>query len=67
MSTKSKEECLRYLEDMNLPNLCETDIAICEGLITRNECFNTLKAMNSNKSPGNDGLTRNFILLSLVS
>ena len=36
-STKSEEECLRYIEDMSLLQLCETDIAICEGLITKNK------------------------------
>ena len=47
---------------MNLPQLCEPDIAICEGLITKNECFNALKDINNNKSPGNNGLTKEFYL-----
>ena len=61
-STKSYEECLSYLEDMNLPQLCETDIAACEGLVTKNECFNALKAMNSKKSTGNNGSAKEFYL-----
>ena len=45
---------------MNLPQLCETDIAISVGLITKNEYFSALKAMNSNKSPGNHELMKEF-------
>ena len=34
----------------------------CEGLLTVEECFNALKAMPSNKTPGLDGLPAEFFL-----
>ena len=33
---------------------------MCEGLITRRECWDALNAMKNGKSPGNDGLTKEF-------
>ena len=33
---------------------------LCEGKVTRNECFEVLKEMKFNKSPGNDGFTVEF-------
>ena len=32
----------------------------CEGLMTKHECFEAVKAMKKNKSPGLDGLTIEF-------
>ena len=34
---------------------------IFEGPITKSELLNTLKSMANNKSPGNDGLTKEFL------
>ena len=33
---------------------------MCEGLITRKECWDALNATKNGKSPGNDGLTKEF-------
>ena len=35
----------------------------CEGKITNVECLNVLKSFGSNKSPGNDGLTKEFYIM----
>ena len=32
----------------------------CEGVITEKELFEVLKSMQNNKSPGNDGLPKEF-------
>ena len=32
----------------------------CEGLLTEAECLESLKSMESNKSPGSDGLPAKF-------
>ena len=32
----------------------------CEGILTEDECYNALKGMKSNKTPGNDGLSKEF-------
>ena len=45
-----------------LPKLSEESRDICEGKVTRNECYNVLKEMKFNKSPGNDGFTVEFYL-----
>ena len=42
--------------------LTEEDRNICEGLLTPGEFLNALKSMSKNKSPGNDGLTREFYI-----
>ena len=35
-----------------------------EGLITRKECWEALQSMKNGKSPGNDGLTKEFYKIS---
>ena len=59
-STKTENECQQYLKD--IPKLHENDKQSCEREITKNECWDALKSMGNNKSPGNDGLTKEFYL-----
>ena len=40
----------------------EEDRNICEGLLTPGEVLNALESMSKDKSPGNDGLTREFYI-----
>ena len=56
------EECFKYLESINIPQLNEFDCNRCEGIITRRECWDALSSMNNNKSPGNDGLSKEFYI-----
>ena len=44
----------------SIPTLCEESKESCEGKVTKEECFNVLKEMKINKSPGNDGFTVEF-------
>ena len=43
-----------------VPKLNDIDKDICEGLITKEECLNSLNKMQNGKSPGSDGLPKEF-------
>ena len=45
---------------MSLPKLDNQKALSCEGPITETELLNALKSMSNDKSPGNDGLTKEF-------
>jgi len=44
----------------SLPRLSDDEKLICEGHVTYEECFSALKMMKNDKSPGSDGLTKEF-------
>ena len=50
-STKNEKECLEYLNGFSLAKLKDTEREVCEGLITRKECWDALNAMKNGKSP----------------
>ena len=49
-----------YISNVKLNMLSAEDAQICEGKLTENECWQALKSMNLNKSPGGDGLSVEF-------
>lgn len=50
-----------YLNNVNLEkHLTLDDRYVCEGLVSKAECYEALKKMKSNKSPGLDGLPVEF-------
>ena len=49
-----------YLENIPLPKLTNEQTLSCEGIISEDEVFKSLKSMENNKSPGNDGLSKEF-------
>ena len=59
-STKGEEEYLEYLKTLKIPKLCNVKRESCEGLLTKKECWDTLQRMKNDKSPGSDGLTKEF-------
>ena len=59
-SVKTEQDCLDYLKSINAPNLSETDKETCEGKLTKQSCWNALNSTKNGKSPGNDGLTKEF-------
>ena len=61
-SVKTEEECLEYLSELNTPSLSLEERELCEGKLTLTECWNALQSMKDGKSPGNDGLTKEFYL-----
>ena len=48
-----------YLENIPLPKLVNEQTLSCED-ISEDEVFESLKSMENNKSPGNDGLSKEF-------
>ena len=49
-----------FLNNPKIPKLSDNDIRICDGKLTVDECYKSLQLFESNKSPGNDGLTIEF-------
>ena len=49
-----------FFSDVNIPKLSENQVKLCEENLTEKDLYNSLKSMQSNKSPGNDGLTKEF-------
>ena len=45
---------------MPVPKLQEEQVIKCEGEIKESELLKYLKSMKNDKSPGNDGLTKEF-------
>ena len=59
-STKGEEECPEYLKTLKIPKLSDVERESCEGLLTKKECWDALQRMKNDKSPGSDGLTKEF-------
>ena len=49
-----------YLENILLPKLAKEQILSCEGIISEDEVFKSLESIENNKSPGNDGFSKEF-------
>ena len=61
-SLMTEEQCMDIISEVSTPSLAREEAEICEGKLTLQECFTALKQMPGNKSPGNDGLTKGFLL-----
>ena len=61
-SLKTEQECLNYLTDINTPLLSEHESLSCEGKLTLKEIYQVIESMPGKKSPGNDGLSKEFYL-----
>ena len=48
------------LNNLNIPSLNSEEILSCEGNLTEQEIYKSLTSFKDNKSPGNDGLTKEF-------
>ena len=44
--------------DVYIPKLSENQIKLCKDNLTAKDLYNSLKSTQSDKSPGNDGLTK---------
>ena len=53
----SENETIENCFFSDIPKLSDDSRNLCEGKITHEECFNVLKTMKLNKSPGNDGFS----------
>jgi hypothetical protein len=79
-SSDIKEECTKYYEQLynqkridnslyeyfleDIPTLSQESSEHCEGEITVEECKRALKEMENNKSPGPDGLSKEFYTIA---
>ena len=61
---KTEVECLEYLNSINIPCLTNSDTQSCERRLTVKECWDALRSMKNNKSPGNDGIIKEFLKYS---
>ena len=59
-SANTSEDCKSFLNEVFVPKLNYEDVRICEGDLNELELLKALKSMQNNKSPGNDGLTKEF-------
>ena len=59
-SANHPDEVETYIEDAETPVLDDTSSLLCDGYLSANECYTSLKEMKLNKSPGSDGLTVEF-------
>ena len=59
-NNKTETDCSNYLKAPNLPRLTDDECRLCEGGLTKRECWEALQTMGNNKSPGKDGLPKEF-------
>ena len=57
---RSKNKIEVYLEHIPLPKVTNEQTLSCEGIIPDDEVFKSLKSMENNKSPENNGLSKEF-------
>ena len=56
----SEDSICNFLNDITIPSLTTEQSLSCEANLTEKEIYNTLISFENNKSPGNDGLTKEF-------
>ena len=57
------DKCIQsFVDKVSLPTLNENQTVNCEGVITECELLKSLTSMNNDKSPGNDGTTKEFYI-----
>ena len=57
---KSVTKIESFLSHINIPKLSEDKAKLSEEDLTRKDLYDSLKILQSEKSAGNDGLTKNF-------
>ena len=53
-------EIKSFLRHLNIPKLPEDKSKLCEEDLTEKDLYDSLKIIQNDKSPGNDGLTKEF-------
>ena len=49
-----------FFSDVDIAKLTKNQVKLCEDHLTEKDLHNYFKSMQSDKSPGNDGLTKEF-------
>ena len=62
-STKTINDCKQFLQQIQLPALSDIQNEILKKPLTKRELEISLKNSQNGKSPGNDGLTREFYIV----
>ena len=57
---KTSKECDDFLRPLSTPTLNNDQINLSEGILTESELYDSMITMKNNKSPGNDGLSKEF-------
>ena len=55
-----QNDLINYLDKISLPSLSNGQKLICDVITTGKEIYDALKSMENNKTPGNDGLSKEF-------
>ena len=55
---KTEIEMKFFFSDVDIAKLSENQVKLCEENLTKKDLYNSFKSMQSDKSPGNDGLTK---------
>ena len=55
-----QNDLINYLDKISLPSLSNGQKLICDVIATGKEIYDALKSMENNKTPGNDGLSKEF-------
>ena len=50
----------KFFSDADIPKLSETQAKLCEEGLNEKDLYNSVKSMQSDKSPGNNRLTKEF-------
>ena len=61
-SLQTDKDCLEYLAGISAPSLSKHDQGLCEGQLSLKEIFDALNNMPTDKTPANDGITKEFYL-----
>ena len=57
---KTTAEIRDFLNVIDVPKSSEDQVKLCEEDLTKKDLYKSLRSMQNNKSPGNDGLTKEF-------
>ena len=60
-STINKSDILTYLDNIEIPKLSIEEKNFCDGDLTIDECYDTLKTVSAHKAPGNDVFSVEFL------
>ena len=60
MRTKNYGKIKDFLNVIDVPKLSEDQVKLCEEDLTEKDLYKSLRSMQNDKSPGNDGLTKEF-------
>ena len=57
---ETTDEIKDFLNVIDVPKLSEDQVKLCEEDLTEKDLYKSLRSMQNDKSPGNDGLTKEF-------